>query len=415
MAEGFARWLDRAETELAAQAETSARPTGWVLHVGSQALFTAMRQAFEQAQHRIWVETYILDPNGQVPELMQALNDAAQRGVEVRLLTDGFGTPQVPDEWPRQWAQSGVQWRTYKPLGPGGLWFPSRWRRLHRKLCVVDDHVAFCGGINWLDDHHDPIHWVQLAQPRFDAAVQITGPLVDKVAQVMNEVWWRLDVSSRLRQREVSAAWAAIRLRDWRSLWRQRPPQGLRTLVLRDNVSHRSDIVRAYLAAIGRARQEVWLANAFFMPAKRVQRALCVAAARGVKVRLVVQGHFEYALPYRATRHLYAPLLAAGVEIWEYHASYLHAKVAVVDERWATVGSSNLDPLSLLLAREANVVSRHPDDVRQVRQALAQAVLSGAKPIDQQALAQRRLWDRALDALTWWGVRLAVWVTARSY
>lgn len=422
MADSFARLLDRAEAELAMRGSSTSAggeaipdDTPWALLEGSRYFFPALCRAFAQAQSRIWLETYLIDGHGQTATVLQALADAAARGVDVRVLLDGFGTPNLPDPWASRWRQAGVLCRTYNPLGPGGLWFPSRWRRLHRKLCVVDDTWAFCGGINLIDDWHDPIRDQSLTHPRLDFAVQVSGSLVAKVAQSMNELWWRMDMTDHLRERDMGQAMGLLRLRDWRHLWRRRVAHGVRTLVLRDNLRHRADIVRAYLAALGRARSEIWIANAFFMPSRRVQRALLHAAQRGVKVRLLVQGHFEYVLPYRATRHLYAPLLAAGVEVWEYHASFLHGKVAVVDERWVTVGSSNLDPLSLLLAREANVVSRLPADAQSVRQALSEAILRGAQPIAADQHASRSFWDRGLDALTWLGVRLAVWATARRY
>ncbi len=415
MAEGsFAQWVDKAETELALKGD--ATPSAWTLLEGSQAFFPALCQAFANARHRIWLETYILDEHGGTATVLNALAEAAKRGVEVRVLIDGFGTPDLPAAWVKRWQEAGVNWRTYNPLGPGGLWFPSRWRRLHRKLCVVDDQWAFCGGINLIDDWYDPIRHEIVDRPRLDYSVQVTGAMVSKVASIMNELWWRMDVAEHLREREVGHAIGLLRLRDWRRLWRKKTSaHGVRTLVLRDNLTHRSDIVRAYLAAIGRAREEIWIANAFFMPSRRVQRALVHASRRGVKVRLLVQGRFEYALPYRATRHLYAPLLAAGVEIWEYHASFLHGKVAVIDERWATVGSSNLDPLSLLLAREANVVSRLPDDARSLRHALSKAILDGAQPIAADQHNMLSLKDRLLDALTWLMLRFAVWATARRY
>jgi cardiolipin synthase len=410
----FAQWVDLAETELALHGD--ATPAPWTLLEGSQAFFPALCEAFANARRRIWLETYILDPHGSTASVLNALAEAAQRGVEVRVLIDGFGTPELPQAWARRWQEAGVTWRTYNPLGPGGLWFPSRWRRLHRKLCVVDDQTVFCGGINLIDDWHDPIRQESVDRPRLDYAVQVSGPLAFKAAQVMNELWWRMDVAGHLRERELGHAIGLLRLRDWRRLWHKRvSAHGVRTLVLRDNLTHRSDIVRAYLAAIGRAREEIWVANAFFMPSRRVQRALMHASRRGVKVRLLVQGRFEYALPYRATRHLYAPLLAAGVEIWEYHASFLHGKVAVIDERWSTVGSSNLDPLSLLLAREANVVSRLPEDARSLKHALSKAILDGARPIGADQHEKLSLKDRLLDALTWLMLRFAVWATARRY
>src|SRR5690606_3980994 len=149
-------------------------------------------------------------------------------------------------------------------------------------------------------------------------------------------------------------------------------------LLLRDNVRHRSDIEKAYLRAIGLAREEIIIANAYFVPGRKLRRALGLAAGRGVRVRLLLQGRDEYFPQYHAARPVYGELLAAGIEIHEYSPSFLHAKVAVIDalgpRPWATVGSSNLDPLSLLLAREANVVVENREFARDLRERLADAM-----------------------------------------
>jgi hypothetical protein len=127
-------------------------------------------------------------------------------------------------------------------------------------------------------------------------------------------------------------------------------------LLLRDNLLNRGQIEKAYRRAIGLARHEIVIANAYFLPGRKLRQALIHAAQRGVRVRLLLQGRYEYFMQYHAARPVYRQLLEAGVEIYEYSESFLHAKVAVIDashERpWATVGSSNLDPFSLLLGSQ---------------------------------------------------------------
>ena len=154
----------------------------------------------------------------------------------------------------------------------------------------------------------------------------------------------------------------------------------------------------AYLVAIRTAKQEILIANAYFFPGIRIRRALISAAERGVRVTLLLQERVEYALLHYASRALYGQLLAAGIGIQEYHLSFLHAKVAVVDDAWATVGSSNIDPYSLLMAREANVVVRDPAFGGQLRSELAQMIDRGARPLAPQQWAGR---PRAYKALVW--------------
>jgi cardiolipin synthase len=364
------------------------------------------------ARHEIHLETYIFDFQGAAADVAQALERAAQRGVQTCVVVDGVGTPVVPVEWQQRLAQAGVQWQTFEPVAPLGLLVPSRWRRLHRKLCMVDGAVAFCGGINVLDDFFEGQTQATLRQPRLDFAVRLQGPLVNDVRHTMRQLWWRTQAVRDWRDSKLSAAVEALKEAAGD---RQRLTTGRSRLVLRDNLRHRTRIERHYLHALGRARNEVWIANAYFYPGARLRRALLAAAQRGVRITILVQGHYDHVVPYRAARHLYGPLLAAGVHIHEYHASFMHAKVAVIDAQWVTVGSSNLDPLSLLLAREANVVARDPELARVLKLRLAQALHEGAHQIQPAEHAHRGWVARALDAISAGLLRLAIFISGKRY
>jgi cardiolipin synthase len=376
------------------------------------ALFAAMIEATDRAQHEVLLETYIFDFAGAGADVGQALVRAAQRGVRVCVVVDGVGTGALPPEWSQRFAEAGVQCRVYSPLAGVGFWLPSRWRRLHRKLCVVDQAVAFCGGINILDDFIDPNVPGGLQLPRLDYAVSLRGPLVDKVHDAMTQLWSRIEAVRELRSQDIAGALDALRTAE-QDL--KLPTRGTVQLVLRDNVRNRSQIERAYRKALASARHDVVVASAYFFPGLRLRRALTMAARRGVRVRLLLQGKYEYFLPYRASRQLYGKLLAAGVEIYEYHASVLHAKVAVVDGHWATVGSSNLDPFSLLLAREANVVVRDASFAQDLQASLSEAMYSGATRVDPHTFAHRPWWQQLVD----WGaslvLRFGVFLTGKRY
>jgi cardiolipin synthase len=391
---------------------------------GGQAYFESLAAALEQAQSHVLLETYIFDVHGAAQLVAEALERAALRGVRVWLVVDGVGTPRLPELWRTRFAQAGVDWRVYAPLGTLGLLIPSRWRRLHRKLCVVDGHTAFCGGINILDDWYDPRHG-SLARPRLDFAVSAHGELVGHIQDSMSQLWWRLQGAQHARERKIPQALRSFKTAGLPLPWKQSlplpdgtPPPSRAALLLRDNVLHRSQIERAYLKAIGLARHEVLIANAYFLPGRRLRQALVHAARRGVRVRLLLQGRYEYFMQYHAARPVYGTVLAAGVEIYEYDASFLHAKVAVVDpdnERpWATVGSSNLDPLSLLLAREANVVVADRAFAQQLHQRLSQVIASQSKPV-LAALSQRHWHQRLRDRLAFGLMRLALFVTGHRY
>lgn len=178
-------------------------------------------------------------------------------------------------------------------------------------------------------------------------------------------------------------------------------------LVLRDNLRFRRDIEREYLRAIGQARREIVIANAYFFPGARFLRALMRAAARGVRVRLLLQGRVEYLLPHFGSQALYDDLLRAGIEIVEYRVSYLHAKVAVIDD-WATVGSSNIDPFSLLLAREANVVVRDAAFAAALRKRLVHAIEQGGEPVALERHEHRSLPVRMLNWVGYAALRFGI-------
>lgn len=391
---------------------------------GGQELFPALVQAIDRSVREVRMETYIFYPDPSGEQVAAALVRAAQRGVAVYLVMDGAGTPELPLEWRRRFDAAGVQWRIFLPLGRLGLLIPSRWRRLHRKLCVVDGHVAFCGGINVLDDWHDPNHGA-LSAPRLDFAVRVTGPLVRAVHEVTVQFWWRLQAGSKAREIDLPAAWRhleeAVKLAvqagdEMAAGMAAARGSGTRAaLLLRDNLRHRSRIERAYRKAIAEARSEIIIANAYFVPGRKLRLALIHAAQRGVRVRLLLQGRYEYFMQFHAVRMVYGVLLGAGMEIHEYSPSFLHAKVAVIDGHWTTIGSSNLDPLSLLLAREANVVVEDVRFAQDLRERLIRAMEHEGHRVDPSQYAdlpwQQRLLDRAAFSL----MRLGVFLSGNRY
>lgn len=397
---------------------------------GGTALFPALIKAFDAAVKWIQLETYIFDFHGAGAQVAEALMRAAVRGVKVQVLVDGIGTDRIPAEWLERFAQAGVEWSVYSPLvsgwGTWGLLVPERWRRLHRKLCIVDQKTVFCGGINILDDLYDPNHG-DLQAPRFDFAVVVSGPIAAEAADAAAMLWWRVEAGYSARQRHLGAAWEKFRVAGYggrtsatalatpRSGHLQ-PATGPRAaLVLRDNLRNRGSIERAYRKAIGRARREIIIANAYFVPGGKLRRALIRAARRGVKVTLLLQGKYEYYMQYHAARPVYGALLAAGVEIHEYEASFLHAKVAVIDGHWATVGSSNLDPFSLLLAREANVVVDDTGFANELGDRLRDAISHHGRQIDPTSYNNRPVGQRLQGWMAYALMRLVLLIMRQRY
>lgn len=371
---------------------------GWVpgnhirlLQSGAE-FFPALIAALDAAQREIHLETYIFNADASGEAVRDALMRAARRGVAVRLLVDAVGSRELPQSWRDALTAAGVELMAYRPLLPGWRVNPKSLRRLHRKLAVIDARVGFVGGMNIIDDHQ-PVHF---DSPRLDFSVEIQGPLIVDVYRSVTRMWRRIAIG-RLK----SVPRARIEP-SWPTDGRIRA-----AFVVRDNFAHRRDIERAYLAALALAEDEILIANAYFLPGRRFRKLLIRAAARGVRVRLLVQGHTDHPFFQLAARALYRELLGAGAEIAEYHASELHAKVAVVDRHWATVGSSNIDPFSLLLAREANVLV---DDRAFAADLCARldAACAGATPLDPADWQRRPWWRRQLSNAAYAAVRMAL-------
>ena len=408
----------------------SSKPETLQLLQGGQALFPALIEAFDSSTSWIQLETYIFDFHGAGTDVANALVRAAQRGVTVQILVDAVGTDTLPAEWHRKFIDSGIHWCAYSPVGSGlGFLVPERWRRLHRKLCVVDEQIMFCGGINVLDDFYDPNHGI-LEAPRFDFAVVVTGSLAVEATDAMALLWWRVQAGYSARQKHLHEAWEKFKAAGYggrahtKRLWQPKTltgtepsanPRCKAALILRDNLRNRHSIERAYCKAIGTARDEIIIANAYFLPGGKLRRALMRAARRGVRVTLLLQGRYEYFMQHHAAKPVYGALLAAGVEIHEYSTSFLHAKVAVIDKHWATVGSSNLDPLSLLLAQEANVVVDDKAFASDLGNRLYEAIAHHGERIDPAYYKNRPLNLRVRDWLAYALMRLALMLTGQRY
>ena len=347
-----------------------------------RAYFPALEAACDAATAEIHIETYIFEDDEAGQRIAATLARAARRGVATHLLVDGFGSRQMSRGLVESLKDAGVKLLVYRP-DIGMLSFQrQRLRRLHRKLAVIDGRLSFVGGINIIDDMHTPGH----TPPRFDYAVQVEGPLVEQVHTAVKRLW----TIALLTQ--LGGGWP-----DDEGPQPEVRPRGTQSaaFLVRDNLWHRNDIEEAYLEAIGRARSEILIASSYFFPGLSFRHALAEAAGRGVRVLLLLQGRVEYRLLHYASRALYGALLDSGVEIHEYHKSFLHAKVAVIDRLWATVGSSNIDPFSLLLAREANVVVEDERFASELRASLGMALEGGARQVRAEHWHRRPLPTRA--------------------
>jgi len=358
------------------------------LLTGGDELFPAMCDAIGRARHEVWLATYIFHHDGAGRLVADALVAAARRGVRVRVVVDGFGSKASLPALRSWFHGSGVALAVFRPLDRWTAYLqPGQLRRLHQKLLAVDDELAFVGGINIIDDRNDLNHG-QSPEPRLDFAVSLRGPVVQSVAQSTRAMWtraafgqeWREELLALARSAEPVAGARALlqRLRILPSGAAVSPAESLppvqAAFVVRDNLRQRRAIERSYVAALQSARTRIDIVCPYFYPGRLFRRTLRGATRRGVQVRLLLQGKLDYRIAGLAAQVLYDELLAHGVRIYEYTPAFLHAKVALADDDWATVGSSNIDPLSLLLNLEANVVVRDAAFNRTLAQAFEQAV-----------------------------------------
>ena len=379
---------------------------------GGDALFPAMVAAIAAARHEVWLATYIYSNKGTVHAVTQALMDAARRGVRVRLVLDGFGCRIDLPRLQAALCPAGVEIVVFRRIDRWWNWFrPGQLRRLHQKLCVVDRDMAFVGGINLIDDRLDHVHgWSEA--PRLDFAVQVEGPVVLQVEQAVRALYTRARLSSNFGHEIASLARSAEPVARARRIMRRlrMAPSSVQAggmalapvraaFVLRDNLRRRRAIERSYIDAIRNARERVDLISPYFFPGRAFRRVLRQAARRGVRVRLLMQGKVDYRIAALAARALYDEMLADGVRIFEYMPAFLHAKVALVDHHWATVGSSNIDPLSLLLNLEANVVVHDADFTRSLAREFDAAVAAS-----QEIDARHQVHPTGLRASVrrWW-------------
>ncbi|WP_022979080.1 cardiolipin synthase ClsB [Ideonella sp. B508-1] len=391
---------------------------------GGDELFPRLIEAIGQALHEVWLATYIFYDDSAAEAVALALAAAARRGVRVRVVVDGFGSHRSLPTLQRWLEPAGVHFTVFRPLERWWNWLqPGQMRRLHQKLCVVDGQRAFVGGINLIDDRND-IHHGRSEHPRLDFAAEVHGPAAMPVEQTVRAIWTRAAFGEDWRQEVLNLVRSARPVRSARQYLRQLrilPPHPALppgdgapvqvAFVVRDNMRQRRAIERSLIEAIRLAERRVDLVTPYFYPGHSFRRALIKAARRGVRVRLLLQGKLDYRIAGLAARVLYDELLVEGIEIYEYMPAFLHAKMAMADEDWITVGSSNVDPLSLLLNLEANLVVRDETLTaaasREFELALTQSLHITVAPL-------RRGWAAMLGRglVAWmahWYLRLAGW------
>jgi len=350
-----------------------------LLHSGAE-YFPRLLAAIHSARHSVYLEAYIFAPDMVGRLVKEALESAAAREVAVHVVLDGFGAADFPAEWLEEMRMLGVQVLWFRPELARLSFRRQRLRRMHRKLVLIDERIAFVGGINIINDMLDEMH-----ATRLDYAVEVQGPVVAHITYAMCKLWQLV-------------SWTNLRSTGTRLIkpvHRKSSQQDV-IFLIRDNLRYRQNIEHAYLNAIWHAQNEIIIANAYFLPGQRFRDALQNAAKRGVRVVLLLQGKVDHIFMHYATLALYEELLQAGIEIHECTRNLLHAKVAVIDTKWATVGSSNIDPFSLWLAREANLVIQDAGFAGALRESLLHEIQHGSHLVAHTTWSKQSFWLRLL-------------------
>lgn len=381
---------------------------GWVdgnrveLLENGEAYYPRVLAAIADAKQEIFVETFILFDDKVGKPFQQALIGAGQRGLRVELTVDGYGSADLTADFIKEMTDVGIGFHVYRPQPKIMGLRTNLFRRLHRKLVVIDGRLAFVGGINISHDHIADFG----AGSKQDYAVEVEGPVVRDIHRFCELSVARHALTPQTRRhwwQRKRAAPAAPRLEA---------VGGARAMfVVRDNERHHDDIERQYRLAIKAARRRIVIANAYFFPGFRLLRNLRDAARRGVDVTLILQGKPDMWYVKWVAENLYEYLMKAGVTIYEYCERPLHAKVAVIDEHWATVGSSNLDPLSLYLNLESNLVFSDAAFNRHLASRLSHLMLHRCRKVEWTALPKRDIRRQLFNFVTYHlGRRFPAWV-----
>ncbi|AKE96803.1 cardiolipin synthase ClsB [Cronobacter sakazakii] len=345
--------------------------------------YPAVFDAIDKARSKVILETFIWFDDNVGRQLHDVILNAARRGVSIEVLLDGYGSPDLSDEFVGTLTSAGVMFRYYDPRPRTMGMRTNVFRRMHRKIVVIDGEVAFVGGINYSAEHMSDYG----PEAKQDYAVRVEGPVVQDIYHF---------VLSNLGEERVSRWWQ----RHYQQAVENTTPGEAQALfVWRDNNDHRDDIERHYLKMLANAKKEVIIANAYFFPGYRLLHAMRNAARRGVKVKLIVQGEPDMPIVKVGARLLYNYLVKGGVEVYEYLRRPLHGKVALMDDHWATVGSSNLDPLSLSLNLEANLIIHDTQFNQTLRDNLTRLIREDCKQVDESMMPKRTWWNLAKSVI----------------
>ncbi|WWO99624.1 MAG: cardiolipin synthase ClsB [Candidatus Dasytiphilus stammeri] len=341
--------------------------------------FPRVFHTIKKSKISILLETFHIFEDEVGVELRNVLLEAAQRHIYIKIMVDGYGSSELSDHFIQELTQAGVHFIYYNPCSRILGKCINIFRRLHRQTIIIDKEIAFIGGINFSAEqltNYGPT-------AKQDYAVEITGPIVDDIWSYTYNAM-KCKSLLHLEKKKINYSYFKPSLNN--NLNRA-------IYIWRDNDKHRDDIEQSYITMLQEAQHEVIIANAYFFPGDRIIQNMRTAARRGVKIKLIVQGKADLHFANIGTRLLYNYLIESGIEIYEYFRRLLHSKVAIKDDKWSTIGSSNLDPLSLSLNLEANLIIFDRKFNNELRTKLNQIIKNDCVKIDKKYLSERSYWQ----------------------
>ena len=320
------------EHKVAVEKNGSPGQTIELVHSGEDYFFRLLH-IISNAKSEIHFQTYIFENDSTGLEIVRALKEAANRSVKVYLLLDGFGSGKLPDAFFEDLAKNKIQIRLFSPWHSRNSIYIGR--RLHHKVVVVDGKIAIIGGINIANKYRGS----STEEPWLDYAVQIEcTSIAEYLRQLCKNIYLK---KRRNKSRTIQP--------DFYN------ENGTSVKILRNDwLKLKNEIHNAYINALRKADKEVIIMASYFLPGRRLSNELRKAAKKGVKIKIILSGVSDLPIVMRATNYLYSSLLNQGIELVEWEKSVLHGKLMVVDSKWATVGSFNLNHLSSYGSIEMN-------------------------------------------------------------
>lgn len=352
--------------------------------------YKAILAAVDKAHDHIHIETYIFADDDVGHRFADALRRKHQEGVAVRIIYDAVGSLASGRAFFDEMAAQGIEVAEFHPLNPSSLHKINN--RDHRKLIVIDGTVAFTGGINISSTYSKP----STSRPGPEAGVksgwrdtqvEVRGPAVKQLQELFVQTWTRLGKPLDPKTHRLYPPLDEV----GEDLVQVVPSEG------GDNNEFR--IYTAYLAAIRNATRKIWIQQAYFAPNPELRQELILAAKRGVDIRIIVPGFTDSRPIYYASRATYGELLERGISLYEHNEALLHAKTAVVDGVWSTIGSCNIDPRSFVHNNELNAAVVSADLARDMEKVFQQD-LENSHRMDPKAWSERPTSERMLEFLS---------------